>query len=88
MFVRVGVGEHLQLLEQERVFQDALDGFDQVRLQRGRVLLARVPRLQKVAQDLVRLCKANMGEVESTQMKFNGPEKVDESKFFFFGIHR
>lgn len=31
-----------QLLQQERVLQDPLDGLDEVRLERGRVLLLRV----------------------------------------------
>lgn len=43
----VGVGERVELPQQQRVLQDPLDGFDQVRLQRGGVLLPGVPLRQE-----------------------------------------
>ena len=56
MFVGVRVCDVLQLLEQERVLEDALDRFDEVRLQCGRVLLTRVPRTQELVQRVVVAC--------------------------------
>ena len=54
----LGVGQRHQLSEQQRVLQDSLDGFDQVRLQGGRVLIGRIPRFQEVLEGRVRLgCK-------------------------------
>ena len=35
MFLTVRISERVELLQQQRVLQDPLDGFDQVRLQRG-----------------------------------------------------
>lgn len=35
VLLTVGVGEGVELPQQQRVLQDPLDGFDQVRLQRG-----------------------------------------------------
>lgn len=46
------VGEVAQLLQQQRVLQNALDRFDEVRLEGGRVLLSRVARLQEFLQRL------------------------------------
>lgn len=45
-----------QLPQQQRVPQDPLDGFDQVGLQRRRVLIGRVPGLQEALEGRVRLC--------------------------------
>lgn len=39
VLLAVRVGEGVELLQQQRVLQNPLDGFDQVRLQGGRVLL-------------------------------------------------
>lgn len=46
------IGEAAQLLQQQRVLEDALDRLDQVRLERRRVLLARIARLEKLLQGL------------------------------------
>ena len=61
MFVLAGlrVGDLPQLLQQERVLEDALDGLDQVRLQRRRVLLLGIARAQKLVQRLVVVCQMN-----------------------------
>ena len=51
-------GEVLELREEERVLEDALDRPDQVRLQRRRLLLPRVQRVQEVLQGVVAVvCK-------------------------------
>lgn len=47
VLLAVRVGERVQLSQQQRVFQHSLDGFDQVRLQRGRMLLFGVALVQK-----------------------------------------
>lgn len=39
MLLAVRVSEGVELLQQQRVLQNPLDGFDQVRLQGGRMLL-------------------------------------------------
>ena len=49
----LGPGEVLELREEERVLEDALDRLDQVRLQRRRLLLPRVQRVQEVLQGRV-----------------------------------
>ena len=49
------VGEVPQLLQQQRVLEDALDRLDQVALQGGGVLLTRVLPLQELLQLLVTL---------------------------------
>ena len=46
-------GEVLELGEEERVLEDALDRLDQVRLQRRRLLLPRVQRVQEVLKGRV-----------------------------------
>ena len=51
------VGDLPQLLQQQRVLEDALDGLDQVRLQRRRVLLLGVARAQELVQRLVVICQ-------------------------------
>lgn len=51
--VRVRQGK--QLPEQERVLEDPLDGLDEVRLQRGRVLLPWVLDVQECLERRVRL---------------------------------
>ena len=56
MLVSAGQGVGAQLLQQQRVLEDALDGFDHVGLQRGRVLLLGVPGQQELAQGLVGVC--------------------------------
>lgn len=43
VLLAVRVSEGVELLQQQRVLQDPLDGLDQVRLQGGRVLLSGVP---------------------------------------------
>lgn len=42
VLLAVRVSEGVELLQQQRVLQNPLDGFDQVRLQGGRVLLSGV----------------------------------------------
>ena len=56
VLVRAGQGVGAQLLQQKRVLEDSLDGFDHVGLQRGRVLLLRVPGQQELAEGLVGVC--------------------------------
>ena len=46
-------GEVLELREEERVLEDPLDRLDQGRLQRRRLLLPRVQRVQEVLQGRV-----------------------------------
>lgn len=53
MFGALGVGEGHQLSEQQRILQDSLNRFDQVRLQRRRVLIGWIPRLQEVFEGSV-----------------------------------
>lgn len=43
VLLAVRVSEGVELLQQQGVFQNPLDGLDQVRLQGGRVLLSGVP---------------------------------------------
>jgi len=43
VFIAVWVGERVELPEQQWLLQDPLDGFDQVRLQSGGMLLSGVP---------------------------------------------
>lgn len=43
VLLAVRVSQGVELLQQQRVLQNSLDGFDQVRLQSGRVLLSGVP---------------------------------------------
>ena len=59
VLVCVGVCEVLELLQQEGVLEDALDGFDEVRLQCRGVLLLRVTRPQKLLQRRVPIWNAN-----------------------------
>ena len=56
VLVRAGQRVGAQLLQQKRVLEDSLDGFDHVGLQRGRVLLLRVPGQQELAEGLVGVC--------------------------------
>lgn len=56
MFISAGHGVSTQLLQQERVFQNALDGFDHVRLKCRRVLLLGIPGQQEVSQSFVSVC--------------------------------
>ena len=55
VLLAVRVGEGVQLPQQQGVLEDPLDGLDQVGLQGGRVLLGRVPRVQKLLKSPVRL---------------------------------
>jgi len=50
MLVGVSFGEVHQLAQQQRVLQNALNRFNQVRFKRDRQLLARVARTQEVLQ--------------------------------------
>ena len=59
MLAGLRVGDLPQLLQQQRVLEDALDGLDQVRLQRRRVLLLGVARAQELVQRLVVVCQTN-----------------------------
>ena len=56
VLLAVGVREREELSEQQRVLQDPLDGFDQVRLQSGRVLLSGVSLSQESFEIWIRLC--------------------------------
>lgn len=56
VFGAPGVRQRHQLFEQQRILQDSLNGFDQVRLQGRRVLIGRVSGLQEVLEGSVRLC--------------------------------
>lgn len=47
VLLAVRVGERVQFSQQQRVLQHSLDGFDKVRLQRGRMLLFGVALVQK-----------------------------------------
>lgn len=59
MFLTVHISESKELLEQQGVFEYPLDGFDEVRLQGGGVLPARVLRVQERLESSVCLgCKA------------------------------
>ena len=49
------VREGVQLPEQQGVLEDPLDGLDQVGLQRGRMLLPRVPQGQEGLEVRIRL---------------------------------
>lgn len=55
VLLAVAVGERHQLAEQQRVLEDPLHRLDQVRLQRGRVLLVGVPSVQELLEGPVRL---------------------------------
>ena len=46
------ISQIAQLLQQERILEDALDRLDEVGFQGGRMLLARIARLQKFLQRL------------------------------------
>jgi len=50
MLISVSFGQVHQLTQQQRVLQDALDRFNQVRLKRDGQLLARVARTQEILQ--------------------------------------
>lgn len=52
----VSVSERHQLPEQQRVFEDPLNRFDQVRLQGGGVLLGGVLGVKELLKSLVCLC--------------------------------
>ena len=53
VLIGAGRGEDLQLLQEQRVLEDPLNGLDEVRLQGGRVLLAGIPGCQELLQGLV-----------------------------------
>lgn len=55
MLLGAGVCEVLELLKEKRVLEDALDGFDEVGLQREGVLPPGVARLQELHQGRVAL---------------------------------
>lgn len=56
VLLAVGVCERVQFSQEQRVFQHSLDGFDQVRLQRGRMLLFRVALVQKRLEGHICFC--------------------------------
>lgn len=56
VLLAVRVSEGVELLQQQRVFQNSLDGFDQVRLQGGRVLLSGVSLSQESLEIGVGFC--------------------------------
>lgn len=56
MFLTVRISERVELLQQQRVLQDPLDGFDQVRLQGGWMLLSGVSLSQESLEIWVGLC--------------------------------
>lgn len=61
MLFTVHVGESKELLEQEGVFEDPLDGFDEVRFQRGGMLPAGVLGIQERLESRVSLgCRIHM----------------------------
>ena len=55
MLLALRVREGVQLPEQQGVLEDPLDGLDQVGLQRGRMLLPRVPQGQEGLEVWIRL---------------------------------
>ena len=65
----------LQLCEQKRVFENPLDGFDEIGFQCGRMLLARVERVQKFLQRLISV---------AWNMKFNIITDSLSLNFFHF----
>lgn len=56
VLLAVGVSQGVEFPQQQRVLQDPLDGFDQIRLQRGRVLLSGVPLSQESLEVWVCFC--------------------------------
>ncbi len=56
VLLAVGVCERVQFSQEQRVFQHSLDGFDQVWLQRGRMLLFGVALVQKRLEGHVCFC--------------------------------
>lgn len=69
VLLAVGVSEGVELLQQQRVLQDSLDGFDQVRLQSGRMLLSGVSLGQEGLEIGVGFCwkSRNISAVHETQ---------------------
>lgn len=49
------IGQIAQLLQQQWILEDALNRFDQIRLQRAAVLLLRIARRQELLQGLIAL---------------------------------
>ena len=63
LLVRPRLTQLLQLLQQQRVLEDPLDGLDQVGLQGGAVLLPGVQAVQEVLQGLVAVaCNREQGD--------------------------
>lgn len=62
MLLAVRVSERVELLQQQRVLQDSLDGFDQVGLQSGRMLLSGVPLGQEGLEIGVGFCWESGGK--------------------------
>ena len=63
LLVRPRLTQLLQLLQQQRVLEDPLDGLDQVGLQGGAVLLTGVQAVQEVLQGLVAVaCNKEQGD--------------------------
>lgn len=58
MLICVGIGQVLELLQQQGILENSLYRFDEVRLERRRVLLLRVARAQELPQLRVRVCKS------------------------------
>lgn len=63
MLLALGVGERDELSQEQGVFEDPLYRFDEVRLQRGRVLLGQVPLLQEVLK-----CSVCLGWMEQNHL--------------------
>lgn len=53
VFGALSISQRHQLPQQQWILQDPLNRFDQVRLQRRRVLIGRIPRLQEVLEGCV-----------------------------------
>lgn len=69
MFFTVHISESKELLEQERVFEYPLDGFDEVRLQGGGVLPAWVLGIQERLESSVCLgCKIQMKPLDQSKI--------------------
>ena len=59
LLVRPVRGQGLELLQQQRVLEDPLDGLDEVRLQRRGVLLPGVERVKELLEALIALVCGN-----------------------------
>lgn len=55
MLLAAGVRQVAQLRQQQRILEDALDRFDQIRFERAAVLLLRIARAEELLQLLIAL---------------------------------